>query len=182
MAQNHEVDWQTGAMGRTAVVWSVTLTLAATGVLLAHGLAYRLTGAASGGHGYLAHVPQVLLAFALAATFVAVSGARRPAPPPRCFALLGVSAFVVMEHVERLGAGGSWPLTSRVFLLGLVLQLPFALAAWWVARTLLRLDPAALRPPPLLPRRLFALPRLPVLDPAAAPPLAAPARAPPASL
>jgi hypothetical protein len=111
----------------------------------------------------------VLLAFALAATFVAVSGARRPAPPPRCFALLGVSAFVVMEHVERLGAGGSWPLTSRVFLLGLVLQLPFALAAWWVARTLLRLDPAALRPPPLLPRRLFALPRLPVLDPAAAP-------------
>jgi hypothetical protein len=126
-------------------------------------------------------VPQVLLALTSAAALVALTGTRRPTPPPWCFALLGVSAFVVVEHVERLGGGVPWLLTSRVFLLGLVLQLPFAFAAWWVARALLRLDPAAMRPPPLLPRRLFALPRFRVLLPAAAPPLVASARAPPPS-
>jgi len=124
--------------------------LSAAGVLVGHDLAYRLAGVGSDGlHGYLAHAPQLLVALSLPALLVALSGGRTQAPPPWAFGLLSAGGFAAMEHLERLGHDGvPWLLTSPLFLLGLALQLPFALAVWWIARTVLALElPAASRPP-----------------------------------
>lgn len=131
------------------LLWPIVLTLSAAGVLVGHDLAYRFTGAGSDGlHGYLAHAPQLLVALSLPATLVALSGRRTRAPEPWAFALLGAGGFAAMEHLERLGHGGvPLLLASPLFLLGLALQVPFALAAWWIARTLLVLElPARGRP------------------------------------
>ena len=141
------------------LLWPLVLTLAAAGVLVGHDLAYRLAGMESDGlHGYLAHAPQLLIALSLPATLVALAGGRTHAPPPWAFGLLGAGGFAAMEHLERLGHGGvPWLLTSPPFLLGLALQVPFALAVWWIARALLALElPARVRPP-RRPRLLFAL-------------------------
>jgi hypothetical protein len=62
-----------------------------------------------------------------------------------------------MEHLERLGHGAPWLLANPVFLLGLALQLPFALAAWWIARTVLRLEVRARRRPARRPRLALGL-------------------------
>lgn len=132
------------------LLWPIVLTLSAAGVLVGHDLAYRLAGVGSDGlHGYLAHAPQLLVALSLPALLVALSGGRTRPPQPLAFALLGAGAFTAMEHLERLGHGGvPWLLTSPLFLLGLALQLPFALVAWWIARTLLSIElPARGRPP-----------------------------------
>ena len=140
------------------LLWPVVLPLAGAGVLVAHDLAYRLTGAGAPGlHGYLAHAPQVLVALSLPAVLVALSGGRTHPPRPWAFALLGTAGFTALEHLERLGHGGlPWLLSSPVFLLGLALQVPFALAAWWLARTLLALDAPPAGSPPSLPRVTFA--------------------------
>jgi hypothetical protein len=159
---------------RRTLVWPAVLPLAAAGVLVGHDLAYRLSGAGGAGlHDYLAHAPQVLVALSLPALLVALSGGRTRSPRPLAFAFVGVGGFAAMEHLERLGHGGlPWLATTPVFLLGLALQLPFALAAWWLARALLGVElPPVARPAPL-PRLTFA-----VSSPAAAPVAAAtPAR------
>ncbi len=144
------------------LLWPVVLPLAGAGVLVGHDLAYRLAGAGGNGlHDYLVHAPQLLVALSLPAALVALSGGRTHAPRPPAFALLGLGGFVAMEHLERLGHGGvPWLLTSPLFLLGLALQLPFALAAWWLARALLTLDPRPLARPAPLPRFTVALPVL----------------------
>ena len=57
------------------------------------------------------------------------------------FAVLAPAIFVGQEHLERLAFadGSSLQLvTEPTFLLGLVLQAPFALAAYLLARSLLR--------------------------------------------
>jgi hypothetical protein len=135
------------------MVWPISLALALGGLLAGHDLAYRLTGAETGDlHAYLAHAPELLLVLTLPAALLAVSGTRGGALRPGGFALLGSSAYVAMEHVERLAHGGvPWLLATPVFWLGLALQIPFALAAWWVARGLLRLDGPATRRPPRVP-------------------------------
>jgi hypothetical protein len=141
------------------LLWPLVLTLSAAGVLVGHELAYRLAGAGSDGlHGYLVHAPQLLVALSLPALLVALSGGRTKAPPPWAFALLGTGGFAAMEHLERLDHGGvPWLLTSPLFLLGLALQLPFALVVWWVARILLAVElPASVRPR-RRPRLVFAL-------------------------
>jgi hypothetical protein len=138
---------------RSTMIWPVSLTLALGGLLAGHDLAYRLTGAPSADlHAYLAHAPQLLLVLALPAALLAVGGTRGGAVRPGCFALLGTTAYVAMEHLEQLASGGvPWLLGSPVFWLGLALQLPFALAAWWIARGLLRLEPPRDRHPQPLP-------------------------------
>jgi hypothetical protein len=87
----------------------------------------------------------------LPAALLAVSASRGGAPRPASFALLGTATYVALEHLERLSQDGlPWLLGSPVFLLGLALQVPFALAAWWVARALLELEvPRPSRPPRL---------------------------------
>ena len=140
------------------LLWPLVLTLSAAGVLVGHDLAYRLAGMGSDGlHGYLAHAPQLLVALSLPATLVALAGGRTHPPPTWAFGLLGAGGFAAMEHVERLGHGVPWLLTSPLFLLGLALQLPFALATWLLARALLALEVPGRARPPRRPRLVSAV-------------------------
>ena len=124
---------------RRTLTWLVTLPFAAASVVLGHAIAYDVTGTPTGGmHDYLAHAPQV--AFILASLAVlglaADSRARRHSPVP--LAVLGIGAFVAQEHLERLIHTGHMPFlfTSPVLWLGVALQLPLAVAIWFVARRL----------------------------------------------
>jgi hypothetical protein len=135
-------------VARRALTWAIVPPLAAAGVLAAHALAYVLVPTPLGGaHEYLAHVPQVLM-IAGVLGLLGLGGATRAARPgPAQFVVLGVMTFCVQEHLERLAHTGQLPflLTSPVFLVGLALQLPVALAVWLVARWLLAV-PGSFRP------------------------------------
>jgi hypothetical protein len=147
-------------MGGRRAAWLVALPLVAAGWLTAHGLAYVLVAPdphhreevlAETGHGYLAAAPSVL-AFALTVLacglgLAVCDGARgaagRPVPlwPVALVAPLG---FAAQEHVERLLALGAFPgaALEPSFLVGIALQLPFALAALLVARAVIRVGEA----------------------------------------
>jgi hypothetical protein len=60
-------------------------------------------------------------------------------PATWLFPAVAVATFVVQEHVERVVHTGElpWLLTSSVFMVGLLLQLPVALVAWVLAHRLL---------------------------------------------
>lgn len=142
-------------MHRRRFAWIASLGLTAAAGVVAHTVAYRLA-APSGhhqhflertGHGYLAHW-RLCLAVCLAVVLVALAAyaaegfrrRRRAMPPVWLFGLLPPLGFAVQEHLERLLHAGSFPFAAvvePVFLVGLVLQLPFALAAFLAARLLL---------------------------------------------
>jgi len=127
------------------------------GTEVAHALAYRLVYPqasvrwqvlAATGHGYLGWLP---LTFAIAGTVGltgiargVVDAARRRPPrpvPAWAFGLLPVVAFTLQEFLERwLALGGFpwWMIEQPTFRVGVLLQLPFGLAAFVVARVLLR--------------------------------------------
>ena len=188
---------------RRLSAWSVILGLALVGSQLAHALAYRLTvpSAASRselladtGHGYAAYLPlgfavvTVLIAAALATEVrLHVRGRRADRPSLWAFGLVAPALFTCQEHFERLAHDGTvpWLAGERTFLAGLALQLPFALAAYLVARLLLRVARsiarvlAPLDPAPLA-RLASRWPRLDTLLPStAALALAHPPRGPP---
>ena len=136
--------------------WLLSLPLAGAGWLSAHQLAYRLVPPPDAhaahleraAHGYLPETP-LFVAFALSAVVAALAvlatavlGRPRSRPPALVFALLPPLGFVVQEAVERVLTGE--PLTTLalepVFLVGLLLQLPFAVAALAVARFLLEVS------------------------------------------
>lgn len=137
---------------RQRLAWVATAPLMVGGLLTAHWFAYRLAipdaharanVLAHSGHGYLAYTPLALLvslgvllaALALRALAAFRGELRRPAISP-AIVLLPLVAFVVQEHVERLVYTGQIPWTAVLepsFLVGLALQLPFALAALLVA-------------------------------------------------
>ncbi len=126
-------------MNRTRA-WLVVSPVIATGVLVAHALAYRLTFTPTDPfHEYLAHAPQVLLLLTLSGLALAGFGPRRDAPPAWVFPAVAVATFVAQEHLERFVHGGGVPIlvTTPVFLVGLALQVPVALVAWALARRLL---------------------------------------------
>jgi hypothetical protein len=143
-------------MSRRTVVWLLTIPLAIVGSQAAHALGYRL-GAngdaghelASSGHGYLAYAPlalavcAALVALALARDLVEAVGGRHGVArlSGLAFAVLAPAIFVAQEHFERLAHDGAFPATlvlQKTFLLGLALQIPFTLAAYVLARLLLR--------------------------------------------
>lgn len=145
-------------------MWLAVSPLIAAGVLVAHVLAYRLTGTPAGPlHEYLDHVPQLLLVLAVVGFAAAGLAGRLRIPSAWPFPVAAVATYVVQEHVERLAHTGElpWLLGSPAFVVGILLQLPIALVAWALARRLL----AALAEPRARRRRL---PRLP-LDVAAWP-------------
>jgi hypothetical protein len=124
------------------------------GVLVSHALAYRVTGTPTEPfHAYLEHAPQILLVLALCGVALGGFGRRREAPAAYVFPLVALTTFAAQEHLERLVHEGTFPflLTSPVFVVGLLVQVPVALGAWVLARWLLAAGDApaprlALRP------------------------------------
>lgn len=143
---------------RRLPVWLVAVPLALAGTEFAHAVAYRIVapGAseragllADTGHSYLHWLPLAAVAGALLVLvgigFVASAATRAGAPPGRLarwpFALLPFLTFTGQELLERLIHDGHLSpsaLVERTFLLGVLLQAPFALAAWLVALLVLR--------------------------------------------
>jgi hypothetical protein len=115
-------------MRKLGAPWLVSLPFMAAGCLAAHSLAYHLTSASDAGHGYLTFAP--LIVGLLAAVAVVGVLRRGRSRSPLWFAALPPLAFVVQEHAERLELVATEP----AFLVGLLLQLPFALAALVAAR------------------------------------------------
>jgi hypothetical protein len=133
--------------------WLLPLPLTVLAWLAAHAAAYDLAfdgrharehALAASGHGYLEHAPLLvaLCLTAAAAGFlfrVAGLGTRRSVPAA-AFGALPFLGFAVQEHLERWLQGGELPWGTTlepVFLIGLALQLPFALVATALARALL---------------------------------------------
>jgi len=137
---------------RQRLTWLSTAPLMLTGLLAGHMLGYRLAisdpharadALAHSGHSYFAYVPLALMvsvgALLAGLAFQAAAGSRgepRRAVASPLLVLLPPIAFTVQEVVERLVHDGSFPWTLALqpaFLLGLALQLPFALAALLIA-------------------------------------------------
>lgn len=135
----------------------LTLALAVAGVQVAHALTYRLAEPdpsaraevlAATGHGYQRHATLgialvlAVLALALAWEAAGIRAGRRGAPL-RAGQFLAVApvTFVAQEHLERFLEGGGFPwaaMADPMLLLGLLIQVPFALAACALGRALLR--------------------------------------------
>lgn len=130
------------------------------GSQLAHFLAFwlvypqaqlRLRALLATGHGYMVDYPGYLPlvvgacgAMELVAFVWLVAGSVRRAPrapvPPGAFALMPVLAFSLQELLERWLAGASFPwqlVLEPTFRVGLLLQLPFAVVMYVLARLLL---------------------------------------------
>ena len=142
---------------RRLLVGLLSLGLAVVGSQLAHAAAYRAAAPDADvraqlldetGHAYLQHLPLLLalvtVVVALALVFesrAARVGGAASRPRAWAFALVTPAVFCVQEHVERLFHDGSFPWDAwadRTFVLGLAIQLPFAAAAYLLARLLLR--------------------------------------------
>ena len=141
---------------RRLAAWIVAIPLMGAGSQVAHLFAYRLVYPESRvrlhellmtGHGYFGYMP-LLIGFAAALELAAfasilVGNVRRrryPAVPPWAFALLPPLGFVLQELTERWLAGASFPwwiVEQPTFRIGLLLQLPFAVVAYVLARVLL---------------------------------------------
>jgi len=166
-------------MSRRLTVWLITLPLAVAGSQVAHALAYRIVAPdgdtrsallAATGHGYYAYLPLALAVGSALVSSALVGEIRHCAPRRRrgpgarpsalSFAVLAPAIFCFQEHFERLVEQGGFPwhaALERTFLVGLLLQLPFALAAYLLAWLLLRAARSL--------GRLLAAPRRPQVSP-----------------
>jgi hypothetical protein len=142
---------------RRAAAGLCALPLIVAGSLAAHAVAYRVTVPEATqrgmlleetGHGYLDHAPLVAaagLALCLVAFLLLVLDARGGGGRGSCaawpFAVLPLLGFAIQEHLERFLHDGGPPWTAVLaptFLPGLLLQVPFGLLAFLLARVLLR--------------------------------------------
>ena len=142
---------------RRRLAWGVTLPLVFAGSQAAHALAYRLVypqatvrvrALLATGHSYAGWLPIVLAsagAVVLVSLTVAAADAARGRParalPAWAFAALAPASFTLQELLElslHTGTVGWHAVLAPTFLPGLMLQLPFALAAYLAARLLLR--------------------------------------------
>jgi hypothetical protein len=144
-----------GPVRRVGTPWLVSLPFMVAGCLAAHSLAYHLVSTRQERHGYLAFAP-LFLGLLAALALVGVLRRGRMLSPLAC-ALLPPVAFVVQEHVERL----EFVATEPAFVVGLLLQVPFALAALVAARAFVGVadlvrQALAGRPPAARPRVPFA--------------------------
>jgi hypothetical protein len=183
---------------RRSLAWMLAVPLMLAGSQAAHALAYvwvypeahaRVRILLASGHSYAAWLPLVLAlggAAALAALAATAADAARGRParalPAAGFALLPPLAFALQELLELSFHTGTFAwqaLLAPTFAPGLLLQLPFALAAYLAAKLLLRgarrVGHAFAARPPRVPA--FAVPPP---APAAAVPLR-PRRRPPSS-
>ncbi len=145
-----------GFVMRRRAAWLIPLPLAVSSWLGAHCMAYWLVSPAGerhqmglhadSGHAYLGYTPAIVLwglALVVAGLLLCVSegvrGRRPSRPPTRLFVVLPPVGFVLQEHLERLIGTGAIPhdvMLEPTFVVGLALQLPFALAALLVAHAL----------------------------------------------
>jgi hypothetical protein len=141
--------------GRSRLVWLLVFALTVAGWISAHEVAYRLavphphaggSDAVERGHAYLAFgslvlVLCLLIAFECTVGLVARPDGLRP-PSRRLFLFVGLLpplGFALQELAEGLLTTGALPYEAAsepTFLLGILIQLPFALAALTVARVL----------------------------------------------
>jgi hypothetical protein len=137
------------------------------GVLAAHALAYRWTVPAGQraavlrdtGHTWQAYLPFVVAsALALLAVgLVRHTASRRARPAAWPFAVLPPLGFLLQEHLERLFHDGTLHLAlTTPVVAGVLLAVPFGLAAYAVARALLGLSDAVARALAPRPPRLLA--------------------------
>jgi hypothetical protein len=126
-------------------VWLVSLPVLLAGCLAAHMVAYLVAEPAHHDHGYLARLPLfaagALILLLAAALHHGVRGSAGARPAPWLFAILPPVAFSLQEHLERLLHSGDLAVSvvlTPTFLIGLALQLPFALLSWALARAVLR--------------------------------------------
>ena len=165
---------------RHVLAWLFTLVLAAAGTLLAHAAAYLATGESL---GLSTRTSVTRRSCWSSSPRLPPSRSRRRGaanPPAWPFPVLAVGAFVAQEHLERLLHTGElpWLLTSPAFLVGLALQLPFALAAWWLAGRMPAPSCRRRSAQRLLPSYLLAVRAAP-RAPASRAPITAAARGPP---
>ena len=142
---------------RRSAVWLAAAPLMLGGSQFAHAVAYRIVypqahvrvlHMLATGHSYFTRAPIVLAAagacLLVSLAFAALDAARdRPsrALPAAAFALLPPLAFVLQEMLELSLHTGTFAwraVLAPTFVPGLLLQLPFALLAYVVARLLLR--------------------------------------------
>jgi hypothetical protein len=139
------------------IAWLATLPLAVAGTQVAHSLAYRLTTPVEServlelsatGHAYGDYVPLVLAIGAVVVAFALVAEVRRFArfsphtvgPRAWHFAVVAPALFTTQEHLERFFHDGAFPWHAGLdatFVTGLLLQIPFAIAAYVFVRLLL---------------------------------------------
>jgi hypothetical protein len=148
--------------------------LAVAGSQVAHAVGYRLAAPAPGervrlladsGHGYLALAPLCLALVTLVVGLALLAEIRetrggRPGSVlrPSLFLTVAPVTFMLQEHFERLLHDGAMPwgaMAERTFVLGLLLQIPFALGAYLLARLLLHTARVVAR---LLPARIRLVP------------------------
>lgn len=136
---------------RTRTALLLTLPLSAAGMLLAHQLTWGVAGHGHDdevAHGYLRYgavfvaLAAAVIAVATTRNFVrSIGGEVAEVPSAVTFAVMPIVGFVFQEHLEHLVAARELELSfflSPPFVVGLALQLPFALAALLVARLILR--------------------------------------------
>jgi hypothetical protein len=171
-------------MARRMLVWAFVTPVAAAGILIAHEVAYTLTGTAPGAvHGYLGHAPQVVAVLAtigLVALALQERGVGRRSS--LAFAVAAPLGFACQEHLERLAHTGElpWLFTTPAFLVGLVLQVPVALLCVLVARRLVgSLSGVRLSRPARLGEAWLPLPARPATAPRVVPVGRATGRGPP---
>jgi hypothetical protein len=118
--------------------------VALAGCLAAHVVAYALATPAAHGHETHRYLDQLPLLGGAALAVVLGAGLRHALrgragtqPPPWLFAVVPPLAFALQEHLERFAAP-ALVLGEPTFALGLVLQLPFGLLGWLLARAILR--------------------------------------------
>jgi hypothetical protein len=173
---------------RSRLPWCLPLGLVAAGGVVAHVLAYRIAAPhpehreellAETGHVWFN--PSLLLALALTLVVLGFAGRllalyRAPAAraaPAWFFAVLPPAAFTLQEHLERLfHEGAPAPaFLEPAFGVGLLLQLPFALAALVAARALLACADGLRRLLDCQPRIAVVAPLLRIPVPATSPEL-----------
>jgi hypothetical protein len=137
------------------LAWLLTFALTVAGWITAHEVAYRLAlphphvggpGSGTPGHAYLAYASLLVVLCLLVAVLCTAGLVARHhclrTPSRRLlllFVLLPPLGFALQEMTESLLTTGVLPAEAALeptFLLGLLLQLPFALAALVVARVL----------------------------------------------
>ncbi len=144
-----------GPVTRRLAAWLLCVPVMIAGTEAGHWLDFRVVYPdpyvraqvlAGSGHGYLSH--WLTGVAVLAALAVAGFGGRAFGPRPFAastvslgpFLALAPLTFALQECVERLATGG-WPFSAILeptFFPGVVLQVPFALLTYIVARALLR--------------------------------------------